>query len=286
MRTHCGCPFWKRAAFRKTSSRVVLQQCHWDFTLPPFARFVPNLGARWLTDRQTFEEVGALIAYPSKNWNKSELQEWRTKVHDDAGQFMQMCKHFNIVPGVKHVVHWSNWITPVVEPKRFDTHFFLSVLPRPEDAMTQSSSASPDGGETTSLQWMTPSEALGAFKDRKIRMFPPQFYLLTELAQNYPSISSLKEFMDGKRRSNFDLVANCPEFTKSETGSACIVYPGDPLHSTTNQSVCNKATDRHRLDLTMGDEASGSVGQIVDMEFNRLLSKQALASFAPPLPKL
>jgi nucleoside diphosphate-linked moiety X motif protein 19 len=212
------------------------------------------------------------------------MDEWRKKVHDEPTQFIEMCQQLQIVPAVKHVVHWSNWITPKVEPKRFDTHFFLSVLPKPEDSMLQSSSATADGSEISLLQWVTPSEALSAFKNKKIRMFPPQFYLLTELAQNYSTLDSLKEFMEGKRRSNFDLVANCPEFKKSETGSACIVYPGDPLHSTTNMAVCDTVSDRHRLNLTMGDEASGSVGQIVDMQFDRHLSKKALDAFSPPSP--
>lgn len=92
--------------------------------------------------------------------------------------------------------------------RRFDTHFFMTVLP-PTFQLDSSSSSngdavisqligSSDGKETVSSDWLTPLEAVrltlaGSNPDfdssatvtpgilQKITLFPPQFYMLAEL---------------------------------------------------------------------------------------------------------
>ena len=50
---------------------------------------------------------------------------------------------------------WSRWITPAVEPRRFDTRFFAAALPpgqRTRDV----------GGEAPAVPWVRPADALAA----------------------------------------------------------------------------------------------------------------------------
>jgi nucleoside diphosphate-linked moiety X motif 19, mitochondrial len=88
--------------------------------------------------------------------------------------------------------HHSNWITPrsVVRPaKRFDAHFFITVLDEPD--LFQHPSAkksqegqkrdvieiSADGTETTSLRVATPFDLVHDALADQFVLFPPQFYV-------------------------------------------------------------------------------------------------------------
>jgi 8-oxo-dGTP pyrophosphatase MutT (NUDIX family) len=50
---------------------------------------------------------------------------------------------------------WSHWVTPLGLPKRFDTLFFIAEAPAGQEP-------SVDEGETTTLAWVHPPEALAA----------------------------------------------------------------------------------------------------------------------------
>ena len=50
---------------------------------------------------------------------------------------------------------WSHWVTPLGLPKRFDTLFFVAPAPAGQEP-------SVDAGETTTLAWMHPPDALEA----------------------------------------------------------------------------------------------------------------------------
>lgn len=83
--------------------------------------------------------------------------------------------------------------------RRFDTHFMTAVLssstlPTSSSPLLSSPIVSSDGKETVSADWLTPSEAIrltlahtrtlqgGESEEKSIVLFPPQFYLLGELA--------------------------------------------------------------------------------------------------------
>ena len=51
----------------------------------------------------------------------------------------------------------AHWITPTIEPKRFDTRFFLAKV-RPEQLGMQ------DGFELTDSVWIKPGEAIKKYK--------------------------------------------------------------------------------------------------------------------------
>jgi 8-oxo-dGTP pyrophosphatase MutT (NUDIX family) len=71
---------------------------------------------------------------------------------------------------------WAHWITPEVEPRRFDTHFFVAVLPAGQ-------SASDISGETDSADWARPEDALAAAGRGEIALLPPTLSILMELAE-------------------------------------------------------------------------------------------------------
>jgi hypothetical protein len=103
--------------------------------------------------RETFEEAGLLLTNPPV---KDLPKEWREKVHQDASQFHELCLEHKIAPNVCDLHHFSNWITPIMEKRRYNAQFFITVIPElngTEHAVIQA-----DGGETIQLDWFTPEE--------------------------------------------------------------------------------------------------------------------------------
>lgn len=85
----------------------------------------------------------------------------------------------------------SNWTTPAHIKKRFSTQFYVcsvdSQFEFPE--LPPISSAPQEKGADTHhqhqevelLEWLTPYEALSLFDNGKIKLMPPQFYILTAI---------------------------------------------------------------------------------------------------------
>jgi 8-oxo-dGTP pyrophosphatase MutT (NUDIX family) len=70
---------------------------------------------------------------------------------------------------------WAHWITPEIEPRRYDTWFFVAAIPDGRQAADIS-------GETQRAEWSTPREALAAERSGVIRLLPPTMSILIELA--------------------------------------------------------------------------------------------------------
>ncbi|CBQ68598.1 conserved hypothetical protein [Sporisorium reilianum SRZ2] len=166
--------------------------------------------------RETFEETGLLLL-PSSTRSACGLptsravghqeaglsaQEWayaRNDVHHNALDFApflrKVCSKLGLsaavgsgqaaLPELAPMAHYSNWITPrsVVRPaKRFDAHFFITVLDRPDVFGSDTSlQISADGSETLSLRLQTPREIMYAGITDQISLFPPQFYILADV---------------------------------------------------------------------------------------------------------
>ena len=72
---------------------------------------------------------------------------------------------------------WARWITPEFEPKRFDTWFFVAVLPPAQTARDVS-------GEADRTTWISPADANG------LTMLPPTRVMLSDLCA-YQSITEV-----------------------------------------------------------------------------------------------
>src|SRR4029453_9712213 len=70
---------------------------------------------------------------------------------------------------------WAPWVTREIEPRRYDTRFFVAKMPAYQDASDIS-------GETDHAEWATPVEALAAENVGQIRMLPPRTSILIDPA--------------------------------------------------------------------------------------------------------
>jgi nucleoside diphosphate-linked moiety X motif protein 19 len=179
--------------------------------------------------REAFEESGVLVSDPPTELSDNEIRIWRERVHNNAEEFYNLCTSHHLKPAVARLCHFSSWITPPVEAKRFHTQFYLTVLPWSRESFSDSRVFA-DGKETTRLDWFTPEEAIEAYRTTQIQTFlPPQFVSLAHLLPVTKHEELLEHF---KER---EIVTIMPEFqleSKDDNGLHLSgILPGDEEHS-------------------------------------------------------
>jgi hypothetical protein len=105
---------------------------------------------------------------------------------------------------------WSRWITPVMEPRRFDTRFFAAALPAGQRTRDV-------GGEASAVAWIQPAEALAAGRRGELALMPPTMVSLTELS----AAGALQTVLTGPR----EVAPIIPELHLRE-GAVWLTFPG------------------------------------------------------------
>jgi 8-oxo-dGTP pyrophosphatase MutT (NUDIX family) len=109
--------------------------------------------------RETFEEAGVLLATSRDGGPPSvdaeELAAARAQMNDRAAglDWGRFCAEHGLVMDLGAVAYLTHWVTPIQEPRRYDTRFFAAALPA-------GSVARQDDVETTSARWLTPRRAV------------------------------------------------------------------------------------------------------------------------------
>jgi 8-oxo-dGTP pyrophosphatase MutT (NUDIX family) len=80
---------------------------------------------------------------------------------------------------------WAHWVTPELEPRRYDTFFYVAELPAGQQADDRS-------GETDRAEWSSPAAALAAEQAGRINLMPPTLSILLELAE-LGSLTAVRE---------------------------------------------------------------------------------------------
>ena len=134
------------------------------------------------------------------------------------------------------LIHFSNWTTPEISPKRFATWFFVGPV--------AGGDAIADGAETEKLQWFRPAEALAARAAGEIELAPPQYVTLLDLL----AFQRVDETMDAARA--LTPVDYVPRFHFVDDGGAICVYAEDVAYHDLGQ--IDAPGRRHRLYLRDG----------------------------------
>lgn len=90
--------------------------------------------------------------------------------------FAEFLTRENLVLRADLLRPWDNWITPEVEPRRYDTRFFVAVLPEGQLA---------DGATTEAevVTWCTPDEAIDRWQQGLDVLLPPTWTQLDALRE-------------------------------------------------------------------------------------------------------
>jgi 8-oxo-dGTP pyrophosphatase MutT (NUDIX family) len=162
--------------------------------------------------RETFEEAGVLVADTADG---IDLDAERRRL--DAGvPFSQIAADVGMTIEVMALTPYARWITPKMESKRFDTRFFIAVLPEGQQATH-------DGTETTSAIWLTPSGTIDGMRAGQIKLAPPTVRTLDWLASFDTAASVIADASSHKP----PLVR--PRIVTGESGWF-LALPGDPEH--------------------------------------------------------
>jgi len=140
--------------------------------------------------REAFEEAGILLAArpdgSRAEIDSARLRGGRAGLHAGTTTFSELLRNLDIVLDARELWHFSHWITPPTENRRFDTHFYLAAAPRDQ-------AASSDEMETFSGLWISPADALRRHDDGTFPMIFPTVMHLRRIMQ-YSTLAQLREF--------------------------------------------------------------------------------------------
>ena len=130
--------------------------------------------------RETFEESGVLLAGPSADSvvDDTSGDDWEAdRVALEARElaFTEFLSRRGLVLRTDLLGAWSAWQTPVFEPKRFRTWFFVAALPAGQRTRDVSS-------ESASVMWRSPAQAMSEVDAGEIGMMPPTYLTCLEIA--------------------------------------------------------------------------------------------------------
>lgn len=171
-----------------------------------------GLGLLVAAVRETFEEAGILLAGTATDAN---LEAVRQRLHEGAG-FAELARDIDMKIDSISLTPYARWITPKMESRRFDTRFYITVLP-------EGQSPSHDGTETTSATWLSPASAIKDMFAGRIKLAPPTVRTLQWLAQFTDTKTVIADALSRKP----PLVR--PELITGDDGWF-LALPGDPEH--------------------------------------------------------
>ncbi|WP_338765061.1 NUDIX hydrolase [Nocardia vulneris] len=129
--------------------------------------------------RETFEECGVLLAGPTADTVVSDTTGYRAARGRLERRELSLAGFLaaeNLVLRADLLRPWANWITPVVEPRRYDTRFFVAVLPAGQLADGATS-------EAAEVNWRTAAEALRRWRAGTDILLPPTWSQLQGLSE-------------------------------------------------------------------------------------------------------
>jgi 8-oxo-dGTP pyrophosphatase MutT (NUDIX family) len=129
--------------------------------------------------RETFEESGVLLAGPTvdtvvKDTTGDDWESDRRRLEARELSFTQFLDQRGLRLRTDLLGWWGSWVTPVFEPRRYDTRFFVAQLPAGQVTRDVSS-------ESDHVVWMRVRDVIGAVDEGRLAMLPPTYATCLEL---------------------------------------------------------------------------------------------------------
>jgi len=167
--------------------------------------------------RETFEESGVLLAGESAETIVADTtgDEWED---DRAGlearelAFTEFLDRRKLVLRTDLLGVWAAWLTPVFEPRRYRTWFFVADLP--EGQRTRDVST-----ESDQVTWLPALQAVSEVESQQLLMLPPTYLTCLEVGQ-YADPAGVLEAAHGRSVEMF-----MPEVVQNDEGWTLSIPP-------------------------------------------------------------
>src|SRR5579862_290247 len=133
----------------------------------------------WLAAvRECFEEAGIVLAVDEQRRAPSaECLQRLQKSRAQAGHFFEALEREGLFVAADVMHYFAHWITPPVQPRRFNTRFFLAEMPPRQECQI-------DGLEMVDAQWSSPKDMLEQERRGELALGSmPTRRILQELAE-------------------------------------------------------------------------------------------------------
>jgi 8-oxo-dGTP pyrophosphatase MutT (NUDIX family) len=164
--------------------------------------------------RETFEESGVLLAGagPDEVVADTTADDWeadRVALETRELSLTAFLEKRSLVLRTDLLGAWSGWLTPIFEPRRYRTWFFVALLP--EGQVTRDVST-----ESSSVTWVGSLAAVEQVERQQILMLPPTWLTCLEVGQ-YADPDAVLAEATGRRVEMFmpEVVADGEEFILS-----------------------------------------------------------------------
>lgn len=168
--------------------------------------------------RETFEEAGVLLAYgpdgrPARVADP-RFAAYRRACHADNRAFWDMIRAERFTLATDRLVYFAHWITPEVNPLRFDTRFFAAEMPAAQEAAA-------DEREITEVRWLPVREAFEASARGELPLRAPTM-------KNLALFDGARTAAEALARLRGRRVQTIRPRVIGEGASRTVLMPGDP----------------------------------------------------------
>jgi 8-oxo-dGTP pyrophosphatase MutT (NUDIX family) len=149
--------------------------------------------------RETFEEANVLLAtrrgrpVTDRDLEEPGFVEARRRLASRGERFdwRDWLEEEDLVLDLAALAPWSWWVTPKGQHKRYDTRFFVAILPEEQ-------SAAHDHVEITGLRWDRPQDALDAQREGRMVVIFPTRRNLSALAEHASAAAAWQAADEGR----------------------------------------------------------------------------------------
>jgi 8-oxo-dGTP pyrophosphatase MutT (NUDIX family) len=146
--------------------------------------------------RELFEEVGVLLCHMESGSpvtlddeeTHERIEKKRRAIVNSQLVIGDFLDSENLFCDLSRTIYFDHWVTPEIYSMRFDTRFYLALMPAHQRPLGRSE-------EVTHAVWLTPAEALTRNHRRDFPLIPPTTTVLQNLSR-YPSWERLRAEFD------------------------------------------------------------------------------------------
>lgn len=179
--------------------------------LDPCDEQTPAIAYYMAAAREAFEETGILIGRSVDGGkalaaaHDSSVGALREALLAGDTTFKGVIEEMRALLELHRMEYLAHWVTPAVEPRRYDTRFFLAEVPPGTDAAIHPS-------EMTDAVWLTAEAALDRNKSGTLPMIFPTIRTIQDL-QRFETVAEALRHFGGHRIPTIE-----PRLVKTSTG--------------------------------------------------------------------